>query len=73
MRLPAYWMVYELSQDLVTGSWNLTAISIHEKDSNGTSLVVCYTEAFTVQEAFDGVRARIATKDYFNVDGEVSI
>ena len=67
MKLPQWWMVHDLSQDIVTGAWNMVVISIHENDDNGTARAVGYFDALSILEALNGVRANIEAKEYLEI------
>jgi hypothetical protein len=70
--LPPYWLIYDISQDAVTGLWNITAVSLDEKDERGVSRVITYSEADTLFQAYEIARHKIKNKDYLDVKEELS-
>lgn len=65
LRLPRGWLVMDLSQDIVTGVWYLSAFSYIEKGEDGKHLVVVCLEEDSILSAFQSANDRIKNKQFF--------
>jgi len=68
LRLPEGWLVMDLSQDIGTGVWYMSAFSYIEKKEDGKNLVVVCLEEDSLLSAFQSANDRIKNKQFFIED-----
>lgn len=68
LKLPNGWLIYQISQDPVTGSWTISAFSMDLKYEDGTSKLAAYIDAYSLEEAFQGLKENIKNEDYMEPD-----
>ena len=70
LKLPRGWLVHMISQDMVDGTWSMTAVCITENDENGTCRCTHYEGARDLIELFACATTKIEKRDFLDIKPE---